>query len=184
MPPTTYAWRRTDESGGHSVARLERTRDGWLAHGSEVLTAPGGPLACSFRVVLDAGWVTREVDVAAFAAAGERRLALRVDEQRRWEVDGAEDPALAGCVDVDVAATPLTNTFVLRRLGDLAVGEQRTASVAWVEVPTLRVLRVQQTYRRLGSRRWEYGDERHGAYVLGVDDDAVVLDYEDFATRV
>lgn len=181
---TTYAWRRADDNGGHSVARLEGLADGWLLHGSEVLTAPDGPLACWFRVEVDRDWLTREVDVAAFAADGEHRLRLDADADRRWRLDGVDEPRLTGCVDVDVAATPLTNTFPIRRLAGLAVGERRTAPVAWVEVPSLRVLRVEQTYERLGQRRWRYGDDAHGSFVLEVDEDGVVTDYEGFATRV
>jgi hypothetical protein len=181
---TTYVWRRADASEGHSVARVEGLGDGWLVHGSEVLSAPAGPLACWFRVAVDRDWVTRAVEVVAFAAEGERRVALRADAERRWSVDGVPERRLAGCLDVDVAATPLTNTFPIRRLAGLAPGERRTADVAWVEVPSLRVLRVEQTYERLGARRWRYGDEAHGTFVIDVDDDGVVVDYEGFATRV
>ena len=87
-------------------------------------------------------------------------------------------------MDVDVAATPLTNTFPIRRFADLAVGESRTTPVAWVEVPSLRVLRVEQTYERLGSRTWRYSDPQHGAFVLEVDSDGVVDRYERFAVRI
>jgi uncharacterized protein len=73
------AWRRTDESAGHSVARLAPYADGWVAHGSEVLA--GGPdvLACWFTVRLDHAWATRWVEVRALDAGGERSLALKAD---------------------------------------------------------------------------------------------------------
>jgi hypothetical protein len=48
----------------------------------------------------------------------------------------------------------------------------------------LRATRVDQTYQRLADRRWQYGDERHGAFELSVDDDGLVVDYTGFATRV
>ena len=96
--------------------------------------------------------MTRTVHVRAISDPGETSTELEVDSARRWTVGGKEEPALEGCLDVDIAATPLTNTFPIRRLASLEVGESRTSPVAWIEVPTLRVHRVEQTYRRLGPR--------------------------------
>ena len=187
MTARTYAWERDDESRGHSFARVEKHAAGWTVHGTEVLIG-ADTLACSFRVRLDPDWRTREVEVAAVDPTGERRLVLGASDGR-WEVDGVHDPGLDGCIDVDVAATPLTNTFPIRRLASLQIGETRTSPVAWVEVPSLRVRRVDQTYRRLahsedGRAPWEYGDPDHGTFRLTVDEDGVVIDYEGFARRI
>ncbi|GAB3198445.1 putative glycolipid-binding domain-containing protein [Geodermatophilus arenarius] len=184
MDPRVVAWRRTDEDAGHSLARVERRDGGWLLHGTEVLAGPGTVLACTFRVRLDETWATRAVEVSSVSAAGERRLALSADDHRRWTVDGERAPELDGCVDVDVAATPLTNTLPIRRLADLGVGEEVTTPVAWVDVPALGVTRVDQTYRRLGPLWWRYSDDAHGAFELTVDDDGLVVDYTGMATRV
>jgi hypothetical protein len=178
------AWRRSDEGAGHSLARVARRPRGWLCHGTEVLAAPDALLSCSFHVELDDAWATRVVEVTTVSADGERRLTLSADHDRRWSRDGERTPDLDGCVDVDVAATPLTNTFPIRRLAALTVGQEVTSPVAWVDVPALGVTRVDQTYRRLDHRRWEYRDDAHGAFVLTVDDDGLVVDYEGFATRV
>jgi uncharacterized protein len=178
------AWRRIDEDRGHSIARVERRPAGWLCHGTEVIAGPGASLSCSFRIELDAGWATRKVDVWSVSQDGEHRLRLTVDDTGRWWRDGAHAPDLDGCVDVDVAATPLTNTFPINRLALLAVGGAKTAAVAWVDVPTLTATRVDQTYRRLADRRWQYSDEQHGAFELFVDSDGLVVDYTGFATRV
>ncbi|HJX44773.1 MAG TPA: putative glycolipid-binding domain-containing protein [Geodermatophilus sp.] len=184
METRVVAWRRTDEDAGHSLARVGRRGGGWLFHGTEVLAGPGTLLACSFRVEVDDAWATRAVEVSAVDAEGERRLVLTADADRRWARDGEPVPGLDGCVDVDVAATPLTNTLPIRRLASLAVGEEVTTPVAWVDVPALGVTRVDQTYRRLGPRRWRYSDEAHGAFELTVDDDGLVVDYTGMATRV
>ena len=178
------AWQRTDENVGHSIARVERLPDGWVCHGSEVIAGPGATLACGFRVQLDASWATRTVEVWSMSRAGERRLRLTVDVGGRWWRDGTRVPDLDGCIDVDVAATPLTNTFPINRLAGLAVGASATSSVAWVDVPDLSATRVDQTYERLADRLWRYSDQRHGAFELSVDDDGLVIDYTGFASRV
>ena len=174
------AWQRSDEERGHSMARVERRPEGWLCHGTEVLAGPSVTQSCGFRVELDAGWATRTVEVWSVSSAGERRLLLTADEDRRWWRDGVRAPDLDGCIDVDVAATPLTNTFPINRLAGLAVGASATFPVAWVDVPELDATRVDQTYRRRADRRWEYSDARHGAFELSVDEDGLVIDYTGF----
>lgn len=182
------AWERLDESVGHSMAGVERRPGGWRCRGVEVLAGPGELLSCWFRVDLDDGWVTRELVAGAVGSAGERSLLLAADDDRRWSVDGEHRADLDGCVDVDVAATPLTNTFPIRRLGDLQVGLDVTTPIAWVDVPTLAVTRVEQTYRRLpdveGLAAWVYRDPHYGPFLLTVDDDGLVVSYEGFARRV
>lgn len=183
---TIVAWERADDARGHSVARVEERPDGWLFHGSEVLVG-GETLSCTFSVLVGTDWVTRHVEVSAVSAAGETRRVLDAVDGR-WTVDGAARPDLDDCVDVDIAATPLTNTFPIRRLAHLAVGEQATSGVAWVDVPALRVTRVGQTYERLadqdGLARWRYSDPLHGAFVLTVDAGGLVVDYEGLARRI
>ena len=183
---TLVAWERDDQSSGHSIARRERVDGGWLFHGSEVLVGDE-TLSCTFRVLVGPDWVTRRAEAWALSASGEERRTLEVADGR-WTVDGRPRPDLDGCVDVDIAATPLTNAFPIRRLAHLPVGEPVTSGVAWVDVPALAVTRVEQTYVRLGDRDgrdcWRYSDPLHGAFVLTVDDEGLVVDYEGFARRI
>ena len=182
------AWERVGESAGQSMARVGRLPWGWRCHGTEVLAGPRELLSCWFQVDLDEDWVTREVVVGAVAHGGRRTLTLSADDQRRWKVNGRHDPDLDGCIDVDVAATPLTNTFPIRRLADLEVGRPVTTRIAWVDVPDLGVTRVDQTYRRLADvedlEAWEYRDPQHGPFHLTVDTDGLVVTYEGFARRI
>jgi hypothetical protein len=186
---TMVAWERVDDSRGCSIARCERLEppdSGWLVHGTEVLVGER-LLSCTFSVVLGDDWVTRRVHVRSLSAAGEHERRLEVHE-RCWTVDGAARPDLDGCVDVDIAATPLTNTFPIRRLHGLAVGRSVTSAVAWVDVPALTVTRVEQTYERLEDHgelaAWRYSDPTHGAFLLTVDTAGLVVDYEGFARRL
>jgi uncharacterized protein len=181
----TVAWRRVGpDDEGHSVARLEQRPDGWLAVGEEVLLAPEGAIGCRFEIELGMGWLPIRVEADAIGPDGRRRLDLRRDAAGRWSGPDGEIAELAQCLDVDVAATPLTNTFPIRRHADLAIGESRTARVAWIEVPSLRVEPVEQTYTRIAPDEWTYGDPKHGTFRIVVDGDGLVVDYEGFAERI
>lgn len=184
--PRLVAWERDDEAAGHSMAHVEADANGWVAHGTEVLAGPGPQLllSCTFTIHVDDRWAATDVTADAVSALGSRSVRLRADGAGHWQVDGSPAPHLTGCVDIDIAATPLTNTFPIRRLTDLPVGRSVTSPVAWVDVPSLQVQRVDQTYRRLGLREWEYGDPDHGTFALTVDDDGLVVDYAGFARRV
>lgn len=190
--PIVAAWQRIDEASGQAVARLERTTTGWLAHGQEVVTGAEGPYGCSFAVELADDWTTTHAIITTIDREAPRAVELRRDATNHWWRDGERATDLDGCRDVDVAAAPFTNTFALNRLRDLPVGERWTAPFAYVEVPSLRVHRVDQTYTRLPDpadddaavAAWQYHDESYGPFLLTSDAHGLVLDYEGLARRI
>jgi uncharacterized protein len=95
-----------------------------------------------------------------------------------------EIPAVAGCLDVDLAFTPATNILPLRRLG-LAVGESRELTAAWVRFPDLSVEPLAQRYTRLDERRMRY-ESRGGSFTadLEVDELGLVVSYPPLWERV
>jgi uncharacterized protein len=95
-----------------------------------------------------------------------------------------EIPAVAGCLDVDLAFTPATNILPLRRLS-LAVGESREMTAAWVRFPDLSVEPLAQRYTRLDERRVRY-ESRDGSFTaeLEVDELGLVVRYKPLWERV
>jgi len=95
-----------------------------------------------------------------------------------------EIPAVAGCLDVDLAFTPATNILPLRRLR-LAVGESREMTAAWVRFPDLSVEPLAQRYTRLDEGRVRY-ESRDGAFTaeLEVDELGLVERYPPLWERV
>jgi uncharacterized protein len=95
-----------------------------------------------------------------------------------------EIPAVAGCLDVDLAFTPATNLLPLRRLG-LAVGESREMTAAWVRFPDLSVEPLAQRYTRLDEHRVRY-ESLGGAFTaeLEVDELGLVVTYPPLWERV
>ncbi|MDT0301812.1 putative glycolipid-binding domain-containing protein [Streptomonospora wellingtoniae] len=180
------AWSRVDVSAGLGVGAVLAEPGGYRLEAGETVADGGDRFSTRVTVHADLAWSSRSARVEVLSAGGASAVEL-AREAGGWSVDGVRVPELDGCVDVDVAATPLTNTLPIRRLG-LRPGEYRDIPAVWVDVPSLRVRRLGQRYTRLSPRdgrdRYEYRDSAFGAFVLSVDRDGVVVDYEGLAVRV
>ena len=152
-------WRRLD-TPGHEACRIV----GQTLEGAAVLANP--PSALTYRVVCDEAWRTRFAQVTGFI--GPRSIDLTV-------------VPLPGCIDLDLNFSPSTNTLPIRRLA-LAVGESASLTVAWLRFPEMTLEPLEQTYRRLGERTWEYASDGFTARVE-VDGEGLVTSYEGLWVR-
>ncbi len=122
---------------------------GMTASGVAVAVLDGSPTHVTYQLGTDAAGVVRDVNLSTPAG----HLKLRCDGAGNWE----GRPELDGCVDVDIAITPLTNALPIRRLA-LGPDESTTIDVAYVSVPGLAVTRAVQRYTRTPTGyRYESG---------------------------
>lgn len=126
---------------------------GWRLAGTLVLPIEGEPAQITYTVDVDPAWRARRVDATVERAEGVRRVEMSADGDG-WTVQGVPAGALDGCVDVDLAFSPATNTLPIRRLASAAGA--RSLPVAWLRFPELDVVRSEQTYTRLGPHRWRF----------------------------
>ncbi|MEV2278251.1 putative glycolipid-binding domain-containing protein [Nocardiopsis sp. NPDC049922] len=181
------AWSRTDVPEGLGLGALLPEPDGYRLEAGEVVVEDDERFLTRFTVRTDLAWTTREVRVEVVSARGTDAVALTAHGGNWTDGENRPRPELMGCLDADVAATPLTNTLPIRRLG-LNPGEYRDIAVAWIDIPSLRVRRVRQRYTRHpsegGLERYTYRDPLRGEYRLSVDAEGLVVDYERFARRL
>jgi hypothetical protein len=165
----TARWRTWDHEHLETLT-LRWENEGWTATG-EV-----GREAITYVLRLSATWQVRQF--LLFRDLDEPDLWLGADGSGRWgEVNGAHRHDLAGCTDVDLPATPFTNSIPIRRLG-LEVGEHAEVTAAMVDVETLGVLPVRQRYDRLGLRRFGYTSLTSGYHTeFDIDEYGLVHDY-------
>ena len=178
MSERTIVWRRLDLPGTE-VLRLGVTAAEVTAASTVISVARGAPFELRYQVTCDGGWRLRGAQLALTLGAEERTLRLRVDAAGRWtHADGRPLPELAGCIDLDIAWSPFTNTLPIRRL---------KLAVAFVAVPELLVTLARQTYTHVADS----GDDAYYLYesasgfhaVLRSDREGVVLDYPGFFKR-
>ncbi len=186
-PPAAACWRHTPAREGFEVAYFGAHQGGWLIDGTTAALEDGQTWVVTYRIVLDAAWVTRTARVSARTAAGPRETLLESDGAAHWLVDG--DPArhLDGCLDVDLESSAMTNTFPVHRL-DLTQGAGAAAPAAYVRALGLSAERLEQTYTRIadedGRQRYDYAAPAFGfTSRLVYDESGLVVDYPGIARR-
>ena len=168
------AWNGADAGLEH--LDLIEGPEGIVASGLVVGSTDRGPFGLSYRLILDPGWRLRGATLATTAGG---RLSLAADGCGGWQDGvGRARAEFEGCIDIDIEATPFTNTLPIRRLR-LGPGESATVRVAYVSLPGLELTCARQRYTALdggGLYRFESLD---GAFTadLQVDAQGVVVDY-------
>ncbi|MBP0441489.1 putative glycolipid-binding domain-containing protein [Tianweitania sediminis] len=174
-------WQSADGTGLEACAiRADGTE--FLAEGVIVAPQEGG-FAARYGIRFDGAWRTLSVSVALLGA--ETSLLLSVDAEGKWTREGTPMPELNYAIAPDISATPLTNTFAIRRL-NLAEGESADIQVAYITMPDLTVHCGPQRYTCLNKDalyRFESLDSDFKRDIA-VDRDGFVLDYPDLFRRV
>ena len=177
----TYRWIAHAGNGIEHLAVWEEG-GGIAAQGVVVGSDEGISYGAAYRIDCDAAWRVRQ---AVVEVIGGGRLVLCSDGAGRWhDGDGQALALLDGCIDIDITATPFTNTLPIRRLG-AALAQRQTIEIAWVHVPELRVENAVQAYTRLSANRYRYesvGSDFEAE--LEVDDEGVVVRYPGLFTRL
>jgi hypothetical protein len=169
------------EGPGLEHLRLLTSDGGVVANGMVIGLEAGLPFRIGYEVHCDERWRVREVRAAA-PDSGRPVLELLTDGEGHWKRGGGEPiPELDGCIDIDISATPFTNTLPIRRLG-LMPGESTDVDVAYIRVPELLVGPERQRYGCLeeqtdgGLYRFEALPSGFNAE-LPVDAEGLVIDY-------
>jgi uncharacterized protein len=198
MTRRLYAWCGVDDPDRFDRASIEVHADAMMALG----TASTRTFTTSWELDVGPGWVTRALRVTVRGFGWSRSLDLTRSAETGWraESEGSGDPDLppagladpvsvAGADDCDLGLCPVTNTMPIRRLGLLdREAPETTLVMAWVEVPSLRVLRSEQIYAASpavspGTVRFATADGEFQAEIT-VDRDGIVVDYPGLARRL
>ncbi|MEO7397733.1 MAG: putative glycolipid-binding domain-containing protein [Ilumatobacteraceae bacterium] len=175
-------WRLPDERTPLAEAVEERLTLRWE---NEAWTASGivGSDHVQYVIRISPIWQVRQF--LLFRDLEEPDLWLGSDGNGRWgEVNGDHRPELDGCVDIDLACTPFTNTLPIRRLA-LDVGGSADILVAMIDVETLDVQPDPQRYTRLAAHRWRFEQKATGfSAEFDVDPFGLVRDYPTLFRRL
>lgn len=169
---------------GQGMEHLRLTQDGEeiVAKGTVLGFAAGAPFRLRYKIKCTPDWRTRKLEMEVSDLHGTRERKIRSNGEGHWrDHDGGHLSELAGCLDVDISATPFTNTLATRRL-QLQEGESADLTVAYVKMPELTLQAVSQRY----TCNWRAGTGALVTYEglfrgfkadLALDADGLVMDY-------
>jgi len=173
----------SEEGDGFEHLAFDAREDGFVVESALVGQRYGKPYGLHYTVRCDAQWRTRH---AWLKIVGGPELELHGDGAGHWRNgQGVVLSEIDGCIDIDIAATPYTNTLPVRRL-QLAEAERRPISVAYISTPDLQVTRAEQAYSCIELNRvYRYeGIFRNFTADLTVDEDGLVIDYPTLFRRL
>jgi hypothetical protein len=162
---------------GTDYCALWHTAEGWLLKGTVIgVLKDRRPMLANYEVHCDDNWLTHRVQVERTIGNDRKALSLSVESRGLWRSSGQELPALRGCLDVDLAVTPATNTLPIRRL-DLCIGKSESVIAAWIKFPDLEMQLLSQRYTRLAKNIYRYESDTGFSAEIVVDDLGLVSTY-------
>jgi hypothetical protein len=169
---------------GTERATLSATDRGYHLSGRAHLRFPEGPTTFVYAFSCDPEWRPRNARIELRLGGQNHAVRVDVSEDSDWEIDGFPRREFRGFTDLDLSASPSTNTLALRRL-DLPVGGSAEIETGWVLFPDLEVRGVRQRYTRMSDRHYRY-EGLHNGFVAEFDVDAagLVVNYPGFWERV
>jgi len=174
---------RWGEWTGHGLQHVELGDEhGWFTADAVVIASDPAMFGATFRIVADEAWLVRRVEVTV---SGGPSVLLESDGRGNWERDGQPVAHLAGALEPDISATPLTNSFPVRRLR-LGKGESAEIRTAYVELPSLDLFADGQRYTCLEEgRRYLYESlDSDFRAELAFDASGFVMDYPGLFRRL
>jgi uncharacterized protein len=183
----TVMWMQWNNLGMEQL-HIENNRVGISTDGVVVGIRDGKPFKIRYQIDTDLQWRVQQIKVELLNRDN-KKLQLCSNGAGQWQQgDGTPIPALNGCIDVDLSATPFTNTLAIRRLA-LQPGDVQDLSVVFVAIPEMEVRAVPQRYTCLetnsqgGMYKYE-GLLRNFSADLLIDRDGLVIEYPNAFRRV
>ena len=144
------------------------------------------PLKLDYVLSCDSQFVLKRVSINQFDIGG---FNLTTDGHGNWLNQKLQPlPELDGCIDIDISATPFTNTLPIRRI-QWQVGQSEVFKMAYIHIPDLTVSVDPQRYTCLektahgATFRYESLDSDFTADIT-VDSDGLVLNYPGLFERI
>jgi hypothetical protein len=183
LAPLTARWR---PEGGDGLEHLSLgpAGDGIVADGVIVGGRGGVPYGLRYRAVMDSNWTTLSLDIDTTDGRG---LHVRSDGAGSWsDANGRSLLELDGCIDIDLAGSPFTNTLPIRRAGLSPETGAVEFRMLYVPFATFEPTVDEQRYTCLeAARLYRYeAVDRSFSADLTVDDDGLVVDYPTLFHRV
>ncbi len=181
--PTTARWRPLE---GEGLEHLELRPSGHTIRAESMVIGDRGGVPYGVRYSIDCNSAWHVLHFLIETTSGQK-LELASDGYGHWKTMAGEPlPEFNGCIDIDLAGTPFTNTLPIRRLGLTPESGTVQLNMLYVPFDSFRPLRDAQRYTCLEEgRRYRYeAADRPFTAELPVDEDGLVTDYPTLFRRL
>jgi uncharacterized protein len=136
-----------------------------------------------YHIKTNPDWETQYVQITSRHSNREQYYRLTSDGNGNWIVDGRRISQFDGCIDVDIAITPFTNTLPINRLR-LHTRETKHIRVIYFDLLQQQVKPVVQVYKRISEEKYHYENvPKDFETDITVDENGLVVDYPSLFTR-
>ncbi|KGX92479.1 hypothetical protein N781_16210 [Pontibacillus halophilus JSM 076056 = DSM 19796] len=179
----TVFWTNLEQPGAEYLT-IRNIESDLVAESLVLFMRGGNAYKFSYQVVLDQEWFTKRVDITDLVT--KRSLYLRRDWTGEWYLNGSVLEGMDDAIDVDISMTPFSNTLPINRC-TWERGQVRVFTMLYVDVPSMELEKVEQTYTFLGDtedgyRRFRYTCKDYET-VVTVDREGIIVDYPDAFRR-
>jgi hypothetical protein len=128
-------------------------------------------------------WETVSLEIRYRHSDRKEHLLLESDGKGNWMLNGKEAGKFKGCIDVDIAVTPFTNTLPINRL-QLKEGELHEIQVIYCDLLEQQIRPVRQKYVRLSDKSYHYENIPNDFEAdITVDEHGLMVDYPELFVR-
>jgi hypothetical protein len=167
-----------------TVVHTHMVNDGIHGHGLAVGKTDGDiPFAMEYYMAMMEEWNIKEVSIKSLLDGRAIRL---VHKGNKWHDSTCKHlPEFDGVELVDISISPFTNTLPIKRLQFEDELPQKV-DIIYFDENKFSLRRLQQIYSQLDERTYRYQDIVLPDFVsdIVVDDDGLVVDFQDMFRRV
>lgn len=113
------------------------------AESTVIYLGPGAPVQLNYQIEMDRSWRTKLVNI--YSKSGQSLQLNSIDSGKWADKNGTIMAELDGAVDVDLSATPFTNSLPVNRF-NWKPNQQRVLEMVYISAPSLEVFKMKQTY--------------------------------------
>jgi uncharacterized protein len=136
-----------------------------------------------YRIRTNEHWQTVLLEINSRHSNQIQQLKFEGDGKGSWMQDGKKAEQFNGCIDVDIALTPFTNTLPIRRL-KLNQGQSQNIQVIYCDLLEQVIKPVHQKYTCLSATGFHYQNIPNDFEAnIRVDESGFVVDYPSLFVR-
>lgn len=136
-----------------------------------------------YSINLTKNWMVKSVNILSLNEK-KQELYLESDLDGNW-FNGQNEKLdhVKGCIDIDISASPFTNSLPINRLGDDLV-EKKYLSMLYIDLDNWQVKKVEQAYTKLGDGKYLYqGVSGNFKSEIQTDSDGLITEYPNLFIR-